>query len=104
MATTAKKKPAAKSKTTQAKSGAGPAVAEHSKDAKKPTFGKAAPKTVKSPASKAPKTASKRKSADDAGIASTVIQAVKDTAKSAVSLAASVIGRDGKASAKSKGH
>jgi hypothetical protein len=103
MATTTKKNSAAKSKATQAKAGAGPAIAERSKDAKKPTFGKAAPKTVKSTAPKTTKTAAKRKS-EDGGIASTVFQAVKDTAKGAVALAASVIGRDGKTSTKSKSH
>ena len=41
-----------KAKTAQAKTGAGPAIAERSKDAK-PTFGKAAPKKVSATAIKA---------------------------------------------------
>ena len=41
----AKKARATQSSTTQAKAGAGPAIAERSKDAK-PAFGKAAPKRV----------------------------------------------------------
>ncbi len=47
MATTTRKVAPKKSKALQSKTGAGAAVAERSKDAKKP-FGKAAPKTVKS--------------------------------------------------------
>ena len=103
MATTTKKAAPKKSKALQSKTGAGAAVAERSKDAKK-TFGKAAPKTVK------PDTASKpAKSHEGEGrgcskpsMATRVMRKVKKTATGAVAMAASVIGKDSKP-AKAKG-
>ncbi|TPN35980.1 hypothetical protein [Mesorhizobium sp. B1-1-6] len=105
MATKARKPATAKTrttKTTQAKAGAGPAIAERSKDAK-PSFGKAAPRKV---AAAAAKPASARKPAPDKSgavrtVASVAAGAVVATARGAASLAASVMGKGGpKAKAK----
>ena len=52
MAATTKKAAPKKGKALESKTGAGAAIAERSKDAKKPAFGKAAPKTVKPTAQK----------------------------------------------------
>ena len=113
MATTKKKATPRKSGKAQAKSGAGAAIAERSKDAKKPSFGTAAPKTVKpaaptkqpaktAPAAKA--SAPARSSASDKpSMAARVMRKVKDTASIAVGMAASAIGRDGKETKKAKG-
>lgn len=103
-----KKGRAGQSKSTQAKAGAGPAVAEHSKDAK-PIFGKAAPKKVTPGAAhkvadqkvvaksaKQPKPAAK-KSGPIRAVASVATGAVVATAR----LAASMLGRRG-AKAKAK--
>jgi hypothetical protein len=107
MATTTKAKKAApkKAAATESKSGAGAAMAERSKDAKA-SFGKAAPKTVKSPAAaKSPAAKSTAKPAKAAAPAKTakaspslatrVMRKVKDTAEGAVTMAASVIGKGG---------
>ncbi|RAZ76444.1 hypothetical protein DPM35_17335 [Mesorhizobium atlanticum] len=104
----AKKTRATQSRTTQANAGAGPAIAERSKDAK-PAFGKAAPKKVTSGLAhkvaahkveaknaKRPKPAAK-KSGPIRAVASVATGAVVATAR----LAASVFGRGG-ASAKTK--
>ena len=99
MATKAKKATPKKSGATQSKAGAGPAIAARSKDAKK-TFGKAAPKTVKPAAGKTAKPA--RSAAEKPSVASRVMRRVTRTATGAVAMAASVIGKDGKA-AKPKG-
>ncbi len=107
MATTKKKAaPKRSGKPAQAKTGAGAAIAERSKDAKKPSFGTAAPKTVKAPAKAAPsaKTAPAKKSVSDKpSMAARVMRKVKDTASVAVGMAASAIGRDGKEPKKAKG-
>jgi hypothetical protein len=112
MATTKKKAAPRKSGNTQAKSGAGAAIAERSKDAKKPSFGTAAPKSVKAaaptkatskPASANPSTAAKSTSGDKPSMAARVMRKVKDTATIAVGMAASAIGRDGKEPRKAKG-
>jgi large subunit ribosomal protein L23Ae len=115
MVTKAKKPAARKSASLQSKTGAGAAVAERSKDAaKKPTFGKAAPRKVtpaaksaapaEKPAAKsakAPKTSSGPSLATK--IAHVATGAVVATAKGAASLAASVVGKDGaKGKAKAK--
>lgn len=98
MATQAKRKTSNSSKTAAAK-GAGSSAGERSAEPKK-SFGKSKSKTVKpaakKPAAAAAKSAPREK--DTGGIASTVVRAVKNTAMGAVSLAASVIGRDGKGS------
>ena len=99
----AKKTRATQSRTTQAKAGAGPAIAERSKDAK-PAFGKAAPKKVTSGLAhkvaaknaKHPKPAAK-KSGPIRTVASVATGAVVATAR----LAASMLGRGG-AKAKAK--
>ncbi len=109
MATTKKKAAPRKSGNTQAKSGAGAAIAERSKDAKKPSFGTAAPKSVKAaaPAKSQAKPAPAGKPSTPAGdkpsMAARVMRRVKDTATIAVGLAASAIGRDGKDPKKAKG-
>ncbi|MDX8442395.1 hypothetical protein [Mesorhizobium australafricanum] len=98
-----KKNKANQSRTTQAKAGAGPAVAERSKDAK-PAFGKAAPKKVTpgtvhkvaARSAKHPKPAA-RKSGPIRTAASVATGAVVATAR----LAASMFGRGG-AKAKAK--
>ena len=112
MATTTKKAPPKKGKAIESKTGAGAAIAERSKDTKKPTFGKAAPKTVKpaAPKSAAAKTAkpAARQTCQiryrrGPSIATRVMRKVKNTASGAVAMAASVIGKDGgKSKAKSK--
>ena len=112
MATTKKKAAPRKGKPAESKSGAGAAIAERSKDAKKQSFGKAAPKSVKSPAAKASttaktaspvKTASPAKtSGDQSSIAARIMHRVKDTATIAVGMAASIMGRDDKESRKPK--
>lgn len=111
MATMKKKTAPRKSgKPLEAKTGAGAAMAERSKDAKKPSFGTAAPKSVKAPVktpAKAmpaakPSTAAKKSASDKPSMASRVIRKVKDTASGAVAMAASAIGRDGKEPPKAK--
>jgi hypothetical protein len=111
MATNAKKPARAKSAQPKAQStaGAGPAIAQRSKDAK--AFGKAAPKKVV-PGSKAtvPKTAAKPAQAKKPAMAggskirtaaNVAAGAVVATARGVASLAASVVGRGGpKAKAK----
>lgn len=115
MATKAKEPVRGKSaqpKATQSKAGAGPAVAQRSKDAK-PAFGKASPKkVVPGSASKvtapkaAAKTAQAKKPAAAGGskvrtAANVAAGAVVATARSVASLAASVVGKGGsKAKAK----
>jgi len=119
MATKARKPAPAKgratrSKAIESKTGAGPAVAARSKDAAKPTFGKAAPKKVVPGAAKA-KPAKPRKPATGgssmAGSAMRTVRttanvaagAVVATARGAASLAASVMGKGGpKTGAKAK--
>ena len=103
MATMTKKAAPKKSKATQSKTGAGPAIAERSKDAKK-TFGKAAPKTVASAApSKSSKTTkAKAPASSKPSMATRVMRKVKSTATGAVAMAASAIGKGGKP-AKAKG-
>jgi hypothetical protein len=111
MATTKKKTAPRKGKSVETKSGAGAAIAERSKDAKQ-SFGKAAPKRVKSPAAKAStaakpsspaKSASPAKaSADKPSMAAQVMRRVKDTATIAVGMAAAIVGRDGKEPRKNK--
>lgn len=117
----AAKKPQAKS--TQAKAGAGPAIAERSKDAK-PAFGKAAPRKVTlAPTAKSAKPAEKPKAppakanaADpsathDGSVATKMARgartaanvaagAVVATAKGAASLASSMVGSKGRSKAK----
>ena len=109
MATKPKKAAPKKSKATESKTGAGPAVAARSKDASK-AFGKAAPKTVK-PAVAARSSAKPAKSAksapDKPSMAKRVIRKVTKTATGAVTgavaMAASVVGKSDKtAKAKSK--
>jgi hypothetical protein len=107
------KKAAPRSSKTAAKSGAGAAIAEHTKDAKgsagkagtaksfgqrTPEAGRAAAKPDKKPAAKTvAKTTARTKGDTSANsVASKIVRAVKDTASGAVSLAASLIGRDGK--------
>jgi hypothetical protein len=122
MATTRKKAAPKKSKSVQSKTGAGAAIAERSKDARKPTFGKADPKAVKPAAAKsAAKSGKPAKSAKAAtsapisespangtpagrpqSIAMRLLGKIKDTATIAVGLAASVIGKDGKDARKGK--
>ncbi|RJT42418.1 hypothetical protein D3227_00655 [Mesorhizobium waimense] len=99
-------------RATQAKAGAGPAIAERSKDAK-PAFGKAPPKKVVpgvaakvTAKTSTAKTSKPKKPAAGSGSAAgramrTAAGAVVATARGAASLAASVIGRGGsKAKAK----
>lgn len=83
-------------KATQTRAGAGPALAERTKDAKpKPAFGKAAPKRVvpaaESKASKpaaaksaVPKARSRVKDKDDGSVVAKVARAAKTTAAVAV--------------------
>ena len=104
MATTTKKAAPKRSKAAQPKTGAGAAVAERSKDAKK-TFGKAAPKMVKSPAASKPSKTAKAKApaGSKPSMATRVMRKVKSTATGAVAMAASAIGKGSKpAKAKSK--
>lgn len=103
-------KPAAKKAAgVQAKTGAGAAVAERSKDAaKKPAFGKAAPKKV-TPAARAttasekPAPKARKPKSNGPSLATRIAQvatgAVVASAKGAASLAASITGKEG---AKSK--
>ena len=100
MATKAKKAAPRKTKAAPSSSGAATATAAKSKDAGKKTFGKAAPKTVKPAAGKTAKPA--RSAAEKPSVASRVMRRVTRTATGAVAMAASVIGKDGKA-AKPKG-
>ena len=122
MATTRKKAAPKKSKSVQSKTGAGAAIAERSKDAKKPSFGKADPKAVKpaaakssakpaKPAKPAKTAAARPTSASPANgtsasrpqsIAMRLLGKMKDTATIAVGLAASVMGKDGKDPRKGK--
>lgn len=116
MATKARKPAAAKSratpaKATQAKAGAGPAIAERSRDAKL-AFGKAAPKKVVPgvAAKVATKHAKAKKPATSGSsvgtmrnVANVAAGAVVATARGAASFAASVMGRGAsKAKAKAK--
>ncbi|TIP63430.1 MAG: hypothetical protein E5X63_47280, partial [Mesorhizobium sp.] len=72
---------ATRSKATESKTGAGPAVAARSKDAAKPTFGKAAPKKVTPTAAKtSAKPARSRKSASGGSMADSAMRTVKTTA------------------------
>jgi hypothetical protein len=105
-------------KATQSKAGAGPATAQRSKDAAKPAFGKAAPKRVTSAAAKAAKPAAKaakpaKTGGKDGSITTKMARGVKTTAsaaagavvataKGAVSLAASVVGKGGSRKARTK--
>jgi large subunit ribosomal protein L23Ae len=116
MATKAKKPAPRKAASIQTKTGAGPAVGEHSKDAaKKPAFGKAAPRKVTPTAAKtaapaaksAPRTAKPAKAAGGPSLVTKIAHvatgAVVATAKGAASLAASVTRKDGaKGKAKAK--
>ncbi|AZO10266.1 MULTISPECIES: hypothetical protein [unclassified Mesorhizobium] len=91
------------SRATQAKAGAGPAVAERSKDAK-PSFGKAAPKKVVPGATHkvAAKPAKPHKpAASKAGPIRAVASAATGAVVATARLAASVLGRGG-AKAKTK--
>lgn len=115
MAQKARKPAPAKGKATQSKAGAGPAIAERSKDAK-PSFGKAPPKKVVPALAKtAPKAAKPKKPASTdnsvSGSAMRTVKAAANVAAGAVviaargtaSLAASVMGKGGsKAKAKAK--
>lgn len=97
---TPRKSRANQSRPAQAKAGAGPAIAERSKDAK-PTFGKAAPKKVMPGAHKVAAKSAKHpkpatgpatgKSGPIRAVASVATGAVVATAR----LAASVFGRGG---------
>jgi large subunit ribosomal protein L23Ae len=108
MATKAKKPAPKKAASVQSKTGAGAALAERSKDAaKKPTFGKAAPRKV-APAAKTatpaakPVSGSTKKSGEPSlatKIAHVAAGAVVATAKGAASVAASFAGK-GKAKSK----
>ena len=107
MATKAKKAAPAKSKAAQSKTGAGAATTAKPKDAGKKTFGKAAPKSVKPVAAKSAKAAKPAKSAaGKPGVATRMMRKVTKTATGAVTgavaMAASVIGKDKTAKAKSK--
>jgi len=105
MATKAKKAAPRSGKALQSKAGAGPAMAERSKDAAKPAFGKAAPKKVTPAAEKPAKAASPKKAAADErpSVAARVMRKVKGVASGVAGIAASVITRDGgKAKAKAK--
>ncbi|SDA94305.1 hypothetical protein [Mesorhizobium qingshengii] len=116
MAQKARKPAPAKGKATQSKAGAGPAIAERSKDAAKPTFGKAAPRKVVPGAAKATAKAAKPKKPANANdsltgsamrtaraTANVAAGAVVIAARGAASLAASVMGKGGsKAKAKAK--
>lgn len=115
MAQKARKPAPAKGKATQSKAGAGPAIAERSKDAK-PAFGKSPPKKVVSAAAKAaPRTAKPKKPANaNDSLAGSAMRTVKATAnvaagavvvaaRGAASYAASMMGKGGsKAKAKAK--
>ncbi|TPM40032.1 hypothetical protein [Mesorhizobium sp. B2-3-4] len=110
MATKARKPAKAKQtqpKATQSKTGAGPAIAQRSKDAK-PSFGKAPPKKVVpgAAAKLAAKPAQARKPAAAGSskvrtAANIAAGAVVATARGVASLAASVVGKSG-AKAKTK--
>jgi hypothetical protein len=108
MATKAKKAAPKKGKAAQSKTGAGAATAARSKDTGKKTFGKAAPKTVKPATVKSgAKTARSAKSpSEKTSVTKRVIRKVTKTATGAVTgavaMAASVIGKDKAAKAKSK--
>lgn len=100
---TPKKSRATQSRTTQAKAGAGPAIAERSKDAK-PAFGKAAPKKVAPGATHkvAAKSAKHAKSpANKSGPIRTVASVATGAVVATARLAASMFGR-GNAKAKAK--
>ena len=115
MAQKARRPAPAKGKATQSKAGAGPAIAERSKDAK-PPFGKAAPKKVVPAAAKtAPKVAKPKKPANTGdSLSGSAMRTVKATAnvaagavvvaaRGAASYAASMMGKGGsKAKAKAK--
>ena len=112
MATNSRKTPPKKSKSsqpraTQAKAGAGPAVAERSKDAK-PAFGKAAPKKVTAAATHKVAAKSAKHSRTPTGPAAKEPGPIRTAATVATGavvatarLAASVFGRGG-AKAKAK--
>ena len=107
MATTTKKTSPKKSKTIESRTAAGADVAVRAKDAKKPTFGKATPKSVKpaeqksaaaklaKPAAKAVAKPAPSTAAEEPSMATRVMRKVKNTASGAVAMAASVIGKDG---------
>ncbi|TGQ38563.1 hypothetical protein EN859_016975 [Mesorhizobium sp. M00.F.Ca.ET.216.01.1.1] len=114
MVTKARKPAPGKGRAVQSKTGAGPATAARSKDAK-PTFGKAAPKKVMPAAAAAAKTGKRRKPATgsesmaDSAMrtvrttANVAAGAVVATARRAASLAASAMGKRGsKPKSKSK--
>ena len=91
-------------RATQAKAGAGPAIAERSKDAK-PAFGKAAPRKVVPGAASKAKARKPAASTGSKGAVRTAANiaagAVVATARGVASFAASVVGRGGsKAKAK----
>ena len=90
------------SRTTQSRAGAGPAMAERSKDAK-PTFGKAAPKKVTPGAAHkaVAKAVKPHKPATKSGPIRTVASVATGAVVATARLAASVLGRRG-AKAKSK--
>ena len=102
-ATKTRKTAPTKSKATQAKAGAGPAIAERSKDAK-PAFGKAAPKKVQAggPHKVAAKAAKPHKpAAGKAGPIRTAASVATGAVVATARLAASMLGRGGgKAKAK----
>ena len=91
MAARTRKAPASKG-ASRAKTGAGAAMAERSKDAQKQAFGKAAPKAVKAAGAKPAKP--RKADAGQPSIASRVLRKVRETASGAVSRAASVLGKD----------
>jgi large subunit ribosomal protein L23Ae len=106
MVTKTRKPAARKSAGVRSKTGAGAALAERSKDAAKPTFGKAAPKKVIPSAAEptaravkaAPKSAKSAKASSPSlatKIAHVATGAVVATARGAASLAASVVGKEG---------
>ncbi|MDH4986720.1 hypothetical protein QEZ47_14520 [Aminobacter anthyllidis] len=103
MATTAKKAAPKTGKALQSKAGAGPALAQRSKDTAKPAFGKSAPKKVTPTAEKQAKAASPKKAAAEKrpSVATRMMRKVKGVAAGVAGFAASVVTRDG-AKAKAK--
>ena len=103
MATKAKKAAPKTGKALQSKVGAGPALAERSKDAAKPELGKSAPKKVTPAAEKPVKAATPQKTAAERrpSVATRIVRKVKGVATGVAGFAASVVKRDGsKAKAK----
>lgn len=90
MANTTKKTVHKKPRATQAKSGAGPAIGAHSKDAAKKSFGKAPPKRADTHKSAG---ASKPKVSSGSSVAARMGQAVKDAANVVVGAAVSIVSR-----------